>query len=114
MQFPFVSRERFNDERQRAVKAEAALVEAQAALETMRQKFLDYIERHRIEPLKLDEKTDLGSVQPIAGRPTIANVISFANEGAYKAAVSGGESVARQLERERAKLMDIKKAANGG
>jgi hypothetical protein len=114
MQLPFVSRERFNDERARAVKAETALVESQNALEEMRQKFLDYIERHRIEPLKISEDTDLGSVQPIGGRPTIANVISYANAGAYKAAASGGESVVKVLERERAKIMDIKRAANGG
>ena len=56
----------------------------------------------------------MGKIEPIEGRPTIASVISFANQGAYQAAVSGKESVALGLEKERAKMMEIKRAANGG
>lgn len=106
MKLPFVSRERFDDERKRAEKAEASL-------EEIRAQFLDYIDRHRVAPLTLGEDTDLGRVQPINGRPTIANVISEANTAAYRAA-QGGRSLAEELDRQREKILTIKRAANGG
>lgn len=113
MPLPFVSRERFEDERARAVKAETALAVSESALESLREKFLDYIDKHRIQPLVLDEETDLGKVQPIRGRPTIANVISEANTAAYVSAKSG-HSLAEELDRVREKILNVKRVANGG
>jgi hypothetical protein len=108
MKLPWVSRERFDEERSRAVKAEEAL-------EAMRAKFLDYLERHPASSMIIGEDTDLGKIQPIAGRPTIANVIAIANRDAYKAAqVPGAKGVAAQLEEARTNLLRIKREANGG
>jgi hypothetical protein len=106
MRFPFVSRERFDEERTRAQKAEEAL-------ESMRQKFLDYLQREPA-PLALDENTDLSTIQPIGGRPTIANVIGIANRDAFKASQTGGPSPAKVLQEARDKLLHIKKEVNGG
>lgn len=113
MKLPFVSRERFDDERARAVKAETALEQAKDDLETLRGKFLEYIDKHRIAPLVLNEETDLGNVQPIRGRPTIANVISEANTAAYTSAKTG-KSIAEELDRQREQIQKIKRVANGG
>lgn len=108
IKLPWVSRERFDEERARAQKAEEAL-------EAMRAKFLDYLERHPAALPVIGENTDLGKIQPIAGRPTIANVISFANQSAFAAAqVPGAKGVAAQLEEARLKLMRVKREANGG
>ena len=108
MNFPFVSRERFDEERARALKAEDAL-------EALRVKFLDYLERHPAALPVIGEDTDLGKIQPITGRPTIANVISFANQSAFTAAqVPGAKGVAAQIEEARLKLMRVKREANGG
>ena len=106
--FPFVSRERFDEERARALKAEDAL-------EALRLKFLDYLERHPAALPVIGEDTDLGKIQPIAGRPTIANVISFANQSAFAAAqVPGAKGAAAQLDEARLKMMRTKREANGG
>ena len=107
MRLPFVSRERFDEERARAVKAEADL-------EAMREKFLAYLQTASVAPV-IGENTDLSTIQPIAGRPTIANVIAIANRDAYKAAqVPGAKGVAAQLEEARTNLLRIKREANGG
>jgi len=108
MRFPWVSRERFNEERTRAQKAEDAL-------EALRTKFLDYLERHPAALPVIGAETDLSKIQPIQGRPTIANVIGFANQSAYAAAqVPGAKGVAAQLDEMRARLLRIKREANGG
>ena len=107
MRLPVVSRERFDEERARAVKAEADL-------EAMREKFLAYLQTASVAPV-IGENTDLSTIQPIAGRPTIANVIAIANRDAYKAAqVPGAKGVAAQLEEARTNLLRIKREANGG
>ena len=107
MRLPFVSRERFDEERARVVKAEADL-------EAMREKFLAYLQTAPVAPV-IGENTDLSTIQPIAGRPTIANVIAIANRDAYKAAqVPGAKGVAAQLEEARTNLLRIKREANGG
>jgi hypothetical protein len=108
MKFPWVYRERFDEERARVQKAEEAL-------EALRLKFLDYLERHPAALPVIGADTDLGKIQPIAGRPTIANVISFANQSAFAAAqVPGAKGAAAQLEEERMKMMRVKREANGG
>ena len=108
MRFPWVSRERFNEERSRAQKAEADL-------EALRAKFLDYLERHPAALPVIGAETDLSKIQPISGRPTIANVIGFANQSAYAAAqVPGAKGVAAQLDEMRARLLRTKREANGG
>jgi hypothetical protein len=108
MRFPWVSRERFDEERSRAVKAEADL-------EALRAKFLDYLERHPAALPVIGAETDLSKIQPISGRPTIANVIGFANQSAYAAAqVPGAKGVAAQLDEMRARLLRTKREANGG
>lgn len=108
MNFPFVSRERFDEERARAVKAEDAL-------EVLRLKFLEYLERHPATPLTIGEDTNLGLIQPIQGRATIANVIEIANRDAYKAAqVPGAKGIADQVREAQSKMMRIKREANGG
>jgi hypothetical protein len=106
MKFPFVSRERFDEERARALKAEKEL-------EEMRAKFLAFLES---EPTPaIGDGTDLGKIQPIAGRPTIANVIAYANTEAFRRAQTpGARGVSEDLALARAKLTTIKKAANGG
>jgi hypothetical protein len=108
MPWPFVSRERFDEERVRREKAESDL-------EVLREKFLDYLERHPAALPVIGADTDLSKIQPISGRPTIANVIATANRDAYAAAqVPGAKGIAAQLEEARTKLFKIKKAANGG
>ena len=108
MRFPWVSRERFDEERSRAQKAETDL-------EALRTKFLDYLERHPAALPVIGAETDLSKIQPIQGRPTIANVIGFANQSAYAAAqVPGAKGVAAQLDEMRARLLRTKREANGG
>ena len=108
MKFPWVSRERFEEERSRAQKAESDL-------EALRAKFLDYLERHPAALPVIGAETDLSKIQPISGRPTIANVIGFANQSAYAAAqVPGAKGVAAQLDEMRTKLLRVKREANGG
>lgn len=107
MKLPWVSRERFDEERARAVKAEAAL-------EELRQKFLDYIQNQQIAAPVIGDGTDLSKIQPISGRQTIANIIDVANRDAYKAAqIPGAKGIAQQLEEARSKMNRIKAAANG-
>jgi hypothetical protein len=104
--WPFVSRDRFDDERARAVKAETAL-------EALRVKFLEYIEHQQTLPV-IGEDTDLSKIQPIAGRPTIANVISFANAGAYKRAQTyGAKGVSEELAEAQDRMTKIKRKVNG-
>ncbi len=105
---PFVSRERFEEEHKRAQKAEDAL-------EALRVKFLDYLERHPAAMPVIGAETDLSKIQPISGRPTIANVIGFANQSAFAAAqVPGAKGVAAQIEEARQKITRVKREANGG
>ena len=107
MNFPFVSRERFDEERARAVKAETALDE-------LRQKFLDYIQNQQTAPV-IGEDTDLSKIQPIPGKPTIANVIAFANVAAFKRSqVEGAKGIAEELAEAQQRLTNIKRKANGG
>jgi len=107
MKIPWVSRERFDEERARAVKAETAL-------EDLRQKFLDYIQNQQSAAPVIGENTDLSKIQPIAGRPTIANIIDIANRDAYKIAqIPGAESVTEQLAKARDRMNRTKAAANG-
>ncbi len=107
MKLPWVSRERFDEERARAVKAETAL-------EELRQKFLDYIQSQQVASTVIGENADLSKIQPIAGRPTIANIIDIANRDAYKIAQTpGAKSVVEQLDEARSKMNRTKAAANG-
>lgn len=105
MKLPWVSRERFDEERSRAIKAEDAL-------EAMREKFLAYLQATPTMPM-IGENTDLGKVQPISGRPTIANVIDVANRDAYDRARMGGKSVTEELKEARSRMNRTKAAANG-
>ena len=112
MKLPFVSRDRF-DEKVAELECERVRTkDAQDALDTMRAKFLDYIEKHRIQPLTINDDTDLAKVQPIAGRPTIGNVISEANSAAYRAAQTG-KSITKEIEQAAAKIANSGKVANG-
>lgn len=62
----------------------------------------------------LGDGSDLGKVQPIHGRPTIANVIAVANRDAFAASqVPGAKSVVAQMEEARAHLKVIKRTVNG-
>jgi hypothetical protein len=105
---PWVSRERFNEERARREKAEADL-------EALRLKFLDYLERHPAALPPIGEDTDLSRIQPIAGKPTIAMVTAKANLDAFKRATTpGSKGIAQELEENQAKMYrPIKAAANG-
>ncbi len=106
MRWPFVSRERFDEERARAVKAETALDE-------LREKFLDYIANQTAVPV-IGEATDLSKIQPISGRPTIANVIATANIEAYKRAQAGGKPLSQEVAEAQAKMSNLKRQVNGG
>ena len=77
MKLPFVSRERFDDERARCEKLEAELAELR--------KLLIPGLAPQVKPLipKMDVNTDLSTVQPIPGRATIAMVTSAANRAAF-------------------------------
>jgi hypothetical protein len=112
MKLPFVSRERFDEKAAEVERERARADKIQEDLDALRTKFLDYIDRHRVAPLTIGEDTDLGSIQPIAGRPTIANVISDANSAAYRAA-QNGKSITREIEEASAKILSKGKVANG-
>jgi hypothetical protein len=107
LKLPFVSRERFDEERARRQKAESEL-------DAMRDKFLAYIESQSAPAPVIGADTDLSKITPINGRPTIANVIATANRDAYKASqIPGAKSVAAQLEESQKKLLQIKREVNG-
>ena len=77
MKLPFVSRERFEDEVKRSEKLEAEC-------ERLRALLIPGLRESQPAPekMKLDLNTDLSKIQPVPGKPTIANVTAQANQAA--------------------------------
>ena len=111
LRFPFVSRDRFEDERKRAERAEAKV-------ESLEQQLLAAlrpvpVSPLRTEPLVLTEDTDLSTVLPIQGKPTLASITAQANKAARdRVKAPGSPSIAMELYQEAAKK-PVLKAANG-
>jgi hypothetical protein len=90
MKWPWVSRDRYEDERERSRRLEGEL-------ERLREILIPQL-RPAVAPLVLTENTDFSKVQPIAGKPTIANVMADANRAAFKASQTpGAKGIAREL-----------------
>ena len=93
MKLPWVSRERFDEERERNQKLEAELNRLRELL----------IPQLRTPPAASAESiigmdTDLSKIQPIAGKVTLSMVTSAANREAYKRSqTAGAKSVAEEL-----------------
>jgi hypothetical protein len=88
MPLPFVSRERL-------VEAQERIKALEAENKRLTEMLLERLQKPA--PFSLDQK-DLSAVQPIPGRPTIANVIGEANRAAYQnAQTPGAKSIATDL-----------------
>lgn len=106
MKLPWVSRERFEEEKERSRKLEDEL-------KHLREILIPQL-RPAVAPLTLTENTDFSKVQPIPGRPTIANVMADANREAYsRARVPGAKSVSVELAESHAAMSRIKAVVNG-
>ena|SRR5271157_334066 len=106
MKLPWVSRERFEDERERSRKLEEELVK-------LRELLIPQLRTAPAAPAAtlIGMDTDLSKIQPISGKPTLAVVMADANREAYRRAMSpGAKSVSEELS-ENAKNM--RRVSNG-
>ncbi len=121
MPFPFVSRARFDDERERRKEAERELSVTRERLETelrdSRERILLALkprEPDKSETLRLTEETDLSQIMPIAGKPTLATITSAANlEAQRRANTDGAKGIVHEMLENASKRIPKAKAVNG-
>jgi hypothetical protein len=93
MKFPFVSRERLEEQQRRCAVLEEQVRE-------MLQAFVPALRRESAYPPMepVTPQTDLASIHPIPGRPTLASITSMANKDARDRAKNpNAQSVAQEL-----------------
>ncbi len=76
MRFPWVSRERYEELKERLEKVEA-----------QRDSLLGLTPKQVTQSIVVDENTDLSQVQPIPNKPTLAMITAAANKEAKKRAL---------------------------
>jgi hypothetical protein len=96
--FWFVSRERFEDERHRCEKLEAELDRLRELLIPGLRQPVPPPAPAEVAPIVLTEGTDFETIQPISGRPTIAQIVGKANRAALdRTKVPGDTGIAQEL-----------------
>lgn len=97
MRFPFVSRERFDDERARCLKLEHEVERLRELLSPALRATPPPPEIRTVEKITLTEGTDFATIMP-AGRPTLAHITSEANKAALeRAKTPGAAGIAHEL-----------------
>ena len=103
MKWPWVSRDRYDEERARTLKLETELKE-------LREILIPQLRPAPPPPIVLTENTDFSKVQPIPGKVTLAMVTAEANKAAFKRAQTpGSKGIAQEL----AESQKIKAVVNG-
>jgi hypothetical protein len=98
MAFWFVSRERFEDERRRCEKLEAELERLRELLIPGLRAPTPAAAPVEVPMLTLTEGTDFEDIQPISGRPTIAQIVGSANRAALeRTRTPGAAGIAHEL-----------------
>jgi len=98
MAFWFVSRERFDDERARCLKLESELERLRELLIPGLRQPAPPAAPVEVAPIILTEGTDFETIQPISGRPTIAQIVGSANRAAIeRAKTPGAAGIAHEL-----------------
>ena len=115
---PFISRERFEDERARCLKLEAEVERLQRILIPDAHSREEAPPKHIRENLRLTEGTDFATILPIPGKVTIAKVINEANRAAMeRSKTQGALGISEELATAAAQRPIVtpfrKKAVNG-
>jgi hypothetical protein len=107
MKWPFVSRERFEDERARNE-------ELKAEIRQLREVLIPQLRQAPAATPLLAENSDLSKIQPIPGKPTLAVVIAAANKAAYdRSRTIGARSITEDLAEAQAHMARLKREVNG-